>query len=315
MVQRWKALTACYIGLYLAVAGCSNAGGSEKLATWTQALAASQRDGPELIVFKRDGRKLAFVGVQHDSDPASSTHDLIERAIRTLKPRVVIVEGIPTNWGHNPSRLVEIGNQIPDANGLLPDGETVPAVREALALQSLLIGGEPSDAEVRRIASQGGVSDEDLLGFYVLRVVPQWLSQRQVDDLTSDPASELISGQLDRSRKELGLATSVLPTADDWRRWRLSRNRGASQNSIDIKEAGPLADGPWATGRIGAAISKARDSHLLKLTTQELAKRGSVLIVYGGSHALIQLPALEHLMGTPCFRGDDVAAIPPPCVS
>lgn len=303
---------ACLTALFL-LSACMTSRGAEELASWTKALANSQRDGPELLLFERGGRRLAFIGVQHDSDPASRTHRLIDSTFLIFKPRVVIVEGAPTSWDYNPRRLVKIGTQQPDAQGLLPEGETVPAVRGAVASGSLIIGGEPSDADVRRIAATSGVSDEDLLGFYVLRVVPQWMSQREFDDLSGSRATALIDKQLARSRAELKLSSNLLPDAAAWRRWRLDRNVGAASNRIDIEEAGPLADGPWRTSRVGAAISKARDTHLFELTRAELAKHRSVLVVFGGSHALIQLPALKRLMGAPCFRGENLERVRKSC--
>lgn len=299
----------------LVVSACTSSQGSEKLAVWTQALADSQQDGPELLLFQRGDRKLAFIGVQHDSDPASRTHRLITSTFLTFKPRTVIVEGAPSNWGYNPRRLLELGGQQPDAKGRLPEGETVPTVRGALAAGSLVIGGEPSDSDVRRIVARRGISDEDLLGFYVLRVVPQWLSQQEFEDLSSTRATTLIDKQLAISRAELKLSSDLLPDAAAWRRWRLERNVGASPNRIDIQEAGPLADGPWKTNHVGAAISRARDTHLFELTRAELAKHRSVLVVFGGSHALIQLPALQTLMGPPCYRGDNLESIPRSCGS
>lgn len=309
------AIGAAFLLASLMVSACTSSHGSEKLAVWNQALAESQRAGPELLLFQRGDRKLAFIGVQHDSNPASKSHRLIESTFIAFQPRVVIVEGAPTSWGYNPRRLLEVGNQRPDIHGLLPDGETVPAVRGALASGSIIVGGEPSDANVRRIAATGGISDEDLLGFYVLRVVPQWLSQREFDDLSSTRATALIDKQLARSRAELELSSNLLPDAAAWRRWRLERNVGASPNRIDIQEAGPLADGPWKTSQVGAAISRARDTHLFELTRAELAKYRSVLVVFGGSHALIQLPALRTLMGQPCYRGDNVKSVPKSCGS
>ena len=207
---------ACLIAS-LVVSACTISRGSEGLADWTQALADSQREGPELLLFERGDRKLAFIGVQHDTDPASRKHRLIDSMFLIFKPRVVVLEGAPTSWGYNPTRLIEVGGQRPNAQGLLPEGETVPTVRGALASGSIIVGGEPSDADVRRSAAARGVSDEDLLGFYVLRVVPQWLSQREFDDLSSTRATALIDKQLARSRAELKLSPD-LPDAAAWRR-------------------------------------------------------------------------------------------------
>jgi hypothetical protein len=297
----------------IVLAGCVASTDAGKLAIWTQKLAASQVDGPELLVFKHGNAKLAFVGVQHESDPTSGTHRLIASTFSIFTPRVVIVEGAPTSWGYNPARLLRVTDEKPDAQGLLASGETFPAVRGAIEADSKLLGGEPDDADVRRIASRLGVSDQDLLGFYVLRVVPQWLSQKKFDDLESRSATDLLDLQLERSRQELGLGTDTLKDADAWRSWRLRKNRGANSKTVDVEEAGPLADGPWFTNAIAASISRARDTHLFELTKQQLTGYGAVMVVYGGSHALIQYPALTALLGRPCYRGAKVEDVSRSC--
>ncbi len=297
----------------VALAGCVANSDVEKLATWSQSLAASQSDGPETLVFERGTRKLAFVGVQHESDPASTTHRLIAATFGVFKPRVVIVEGVPTSWGYNPARLLRITEEKPDDRGLLPSGETFPAVRGAVEAGSKLLGGEPDDADVRRMTSRLGVTDQDLLGFYVLRVVPQWLSQKKFDDLESSDATDLIGHQLERSRKELGLGTGVLQSAEAWRSWRLLKNPKASLKTVDVEETGPLADGPWPTNAIAASISRARDTHLYEVTKQQLISHDKVMVIYGGSHALIQYPALTVLLGRPCYRGTNVEDVSRSC--
>jgi hypothetical protein len=308
-------LLATALTSLIILSGCAVSTGSEKLAIWTQSLAASQVDGPELLVFKRGKRRLIFIGVQHDSDPTSSTHRLIASAFKVFSPRVVIVEGFPTSWGYSPSRLLQIADEKPDANGLLPSGEATPAVVGALKANSELLGGEPDDEDVRRIATRLGISDQDLLGFYVLRVVPQWVSQKKFDDLESREANVFINRQLDRSRKELGLKADLLESADAWRRWRLLKNPGANPKIVDVEEAGPLADGSWTTSRIAASVSRARDTHLYELTKEQLRRNDRVIIVYGGSHALIQFSALTALLGSPCYRGTNVEEVSRSCGS
>jgi hypothetical protein len=307
-----KILTTTLITLII-LSGCAANRDTEKLAIWTRSLAASQADGPEILVFEHGKRQLIFIGVQHDSDPASSTHLLIASAFKVFSPRVVIAEGFPTSWGYSPARLLQIADEKPDAEGLLPSGETFPAVVGALRANSKLLGGEPEDEDVRRIATRLGVDDQDLLGFYVLRVVPQWVSQKKFDNLESRDASDLINRQLERSRKELGLQADLLKSADAWRSWRLVKNPRANPKIVDVEEAGPLADGTWPTSRIAASVSRARDTHLYELTKKQLNAHDRVMVIYGGSHALIQFPALAALLGKPCYRGVNAEEISRSC--
>lgn len=286
--------------------GCAGQPDNSALAPWTQALAATQRDGPEITVYKRGSKLVVFIGVEHDADPAGPTHRLISSAFDMASPKIVIVEGIPTAQGLDPPKLMALAQEPLDSQGLQPNGETVPTVRSALKNRSRLIGGEPSDREVREITSRFGVSERNLLGFYVLRVVPQWISQGQITDLADPRATNLINQQLIRSRAELGVEESALPNAGSWLAWRKQLNPGADPARFETKEAGPLVDGPWRTSRIGAAVSRARDTHLFDLTAKQLNEHQSVVVVFGGSHALIQRPALVKLLGQPCYVGEDI---------
>lgn len=298
----WLLFANVALALALTLASGCTLRGEGLLATWTRRLAMAQEDGPELLLFRRGDQTLAFVGVEHDPGPTSATHRLIKATAAGITPKIVIIEGVPTAWGYDPARILAIAGEVPDANGLLPSGETVPAVQGAQLPGAKVIGGEPTDTEVRRITSALGVHEEDLLGFYVLRAVPIWFSQRQTTDLTSPRASLLIDQDLDDSRKALGIDAAVLPDAAAWRRWRATRKAGSDPQQIDIKEAGPLADGPWPTSRIGAAISQALDRHLYRLTRMQLAEHRSVMVVYGASHATIQLPAMHAVLGEACYR-------------
>lgn len=286
--------------------GCSGSQGSDALASWTRSLAATQIDGPELTIFRHRSDLLIFVGVEHDADPSGPTHQLIGSAFALAAPEVVIVEGIPTDWGIDSPKLISLAEEALDAHGLQPNGETVPAVRGALRHGSRLLGGEPSDRQVRETVNRLGYNDRDLLGFYVLRVVPQWIIQDEIADLADPRAINLINEELARSSATLGLSQNILPNAASWYAWRRQRNPAAHSARLAIEEAGPLADGPWPSSRIGAAISRVRDVHLYNLTVQQLSEHQTVMVVYGGSHALIQRPALTKLLGQPCYQGVNI---------
>lgn len=67
--------------------GCAEPPSAPALAAWTQALAASQPEGPELTVYKNGETLLTFVGVEHDGNPNSLTHQLIAAAFEMSSPR------------------------------------------------------------------------------------------------------------------------------------------------------------------------------------------------------------------------------------
>ena len=167
-------------------------------------------------------------------------------------------------------------------------------------------GGEPDDRAVKARVLTEGTSEGDLLGFYVLRSIPQWIGEQKIVDAGDARLKPFVEAELEKSRAALGVSANVLGSANDWFRWYLDLNVKPLGADFVTEEVGPLADGRFATNRIGHAISRARDSHLHQLIVNHLNAGESVLVVYGASHLMIQRPALDAALGRPCYVGADL---------
>lgn len=109
----------------------------------------------------------------------------------------------------------------------------------------------------------------------------------------------------------LGLEDAILPNFDRWARWYQGLNAKPINSSFTTEEAGPLNDGTFATNRIAAAVSRARDTYLHEL----IIKGKSVMAVFGGSHLMIQRPAFDVALGAPCYAGSNLQDTPSRCRS
>ncbi len=270
---------------------------------WTAELAAAQPDDAFAAIYVRNRVHLAFMGAHHANQTESLTFRLIDDAYKSFSFSVLIAEGFPYSWGPNPQRILDSVNRATEVDGFVEDGEFVPAVRGALAQGAQIRGGEPDDGELRERLLSRGFAREDLLGFYTLRSVPQWIRERRIDGAGDARVNALLEAELEHNRGRLGLATSVLPDLAAWRAWYQQTNGRPFGAAFELEEVGPRADGRYGTNRLAAAIGDARDSFLLEKIAAHMNAGENVIVVFGESHLMVLRPALDRMVGAPCYVG------------
>lgn len=287
----------------------------EKLAPFTAELLAQQPDDAFVSVYSVGEKRLIWMGAKHSTQTNSLTFQLILDAYDRFAIDTVIVEGLLTSEGSNSEVLIDYARAeaAKENDGFQPGGETVPSVLGALEAGATLFGGEPEDSDILRRALQQGLSEDDLLGFYTMRSIPQWIRERQISDASDPQIEPLLTEELERNRTRLGLSDSVLPDVDTWREWYEATNGKPLAADFVTEEAGPRADGRFGTNLTGAAISKARAAHLHEFTVSQLNADKTVMVVFGASHLMIHRPALDSALGEPCYSGSDFDEAMPAC--
>ena len=294
-----------------AVASCATtmlAPAPQRLAAWTTALRDSQPEEAFAAVYRNRAKHLVFIGAKHANDTRSPTFRLIGDAYAAFEVDTVIVEGVPTSRGPNPSGLISYASSAKLSDGFQEGGETVPAVLGAVAEGAELWGGEPGDLDIRARLQAAGFSPQDLLGFYALRSIPEWIRERKIEHAGDPRLPALMEQQLSASRRSLGLDATVLPGFTDWASWYEAINKKPIGRDFVTEEAGPLADGSFGSNRVGAAISRARAAHLHELLVDHLNAGKTVMVIFGRSHLMIHRPALEAILGRPCYTGPDLSS-------
>lgn len=295
------------LGLLLFLSGCAAAPlhpAPEKLQPWTTSLRDRQSDEAFVAVYKWRRQRLVFVAAKHANRDDSLTFRLIRDAYANFKFQTVIAEGFPTSRGANPVSLYKYAAENrPKEDGFVEGGETVPTVLGARQENANLWGGEPDDVDLKAQLVSAGSTGTDLLGFYVLRNIPQWVGERKIGHAGDTRLKPLVEAALVKNRAALQLPADVLASYAAWARWYENLNRKPLGINFVTEEIGPLADGKFETNRIAYAVSRARDAYLHKLIIRHLNAGESVLVVFGGSHFMIQRPALDAAIGQPCFVG------------
>lgn len=305
-----KRLSVVILTLALSLAACQSLvePAPEKITPWTTQLRDAQPDDAFAAVYMWRGQRLVFVGAKHATRTDSLTFRLIEQAYASFHLDTVIVEGPPYSHGANAKRLLSwVGSQRA-VDGFLESGEIVPTVRGARDRGAIVWGGEPDDTDIRDRVLARGFKRQDLVGFYTLRSVPQWMREQKITGPDDSRTKQLIEAELERSRSRLQAPAEVLSSYASWAQWYEQTNGKAFGASFELEETGPLADGRHATNKIAEAIARVRDEFLLDIITQHLNAHENVLVVFGESHLMLLRSPLSSMLGPPCYQGDDLQA-------
>jgi hypothetical protein len=278
----------------------------EKLVAWTTVLRDQQPENAFAAVYKVGRKRLVFVAATHANRTDSPTFKLINDAYDRFRFDTVIAEGFATSRGANPPSIFKYVAENGPRDGFVAGGETVPTALGAVKNKAALWGGEPDDRAISAAMVARGLSAADLLGFYALRNIPQWIGERKIENAGDPRLQPLVVAALDRDREALQLPSTTLPGFADWAAWYEGLNHKPIGAGFVIEETGPLADGKFGTNRIAHAISRERDAFLHNQIITHLNSGESVLVVFGASHLMIHRPALDVVLGPPCYIGTDL---------
>ena len=280
-----------------------------KLAPWTKALRDEQPEDAFAAIYHAGDELLVFLGAKHSTATDSRTFALINEAYVIFDVDTVIVEGPPNSDGPNSQKLFDWVASKSRSDGFQEGGEIIPAVRGARELGVTVWGGEPDDSTIRDLALADGITLEELLGFYVLRSVPQWIRETKITGADDPAVRLLVESDLIRNRQRLGATGDIIVDYAGFSEWYTRINGKAFGVAFDNEETGPLVDGVYGSNRVAAAISRARDTFLLEFATERLNLGETVMVVFGASHLMIQRPALDAMLGQPCFVGETFARL------
>lgn len=262
-------------------------------------------DGPYYAEYKMGKKRLGFVAVEHISSvkyPDLFQHPTlrtIESVFASLKPGMSIVEGIPTANELNPPSMLPKADTCRERRYQGDCGESFFVINQARGTKTSFVSGEPSEAEILKTVLAHGYRAEDLVGFYLLRKIPQWKRQK---NLKHSDIKALVTPQLERYRQRVD--SKLRFGIKDFEAWYKAKMPTPAKY-MDFENNDPAPHG--GTGatfvqKISNRVTFARDQSLLKRIEGALATHDRVLVVYGGSHWINLEPALAQALGKPEIR-------------
>lgn len=265
--------------------------------------AASQQhqeeERPFIAHYRHGDRELVYLAAVHSTKRGSETFGLIEDMFSEPPPLdAVLIEGLTRQEGESPQwYLNEVRASMTEDR--VPHEQSGCAADLAATHNVPFFGGEPRDAKIWEGVQKLGFEPLDLLGFYLVRNVPQWQRQGEdPDDRLQHDAAPLLQNFAER----LNLQEEKIPSLDEIRAWYQERTGKLLRADEPVKTFGPYADSPEFLHRLSAAVDGVRDRETLSYIEQLLNQFARVAVIYGSSHWPRLAPSLEAALDPPEIR-------------
>ncbi|MEZ5997888.1 MAG: hypothetical protein R3B98_04275 [Hyphomonas sp.] len=267
----------------------------ENVLSWAKFGTLEERPLPYAEAYSGCGKTLVYVAAEHGNDPGSETYRLVSQSFADARPDFVVLEGFPFEMGISPEALRDYAAEVAGTPG---DAEPYFAVRLAQAAGVAFVGGEPTDAAVVAAATRAGMSAADVFGYYIVRLIPQWMRSETLSAADDERLDTEIRSYAAQFAEDADIDISALAdvdTIDTFKAWYSAKNGLDFQTGYRPEDAWPsgaLPD-PRVTNRLADIVSDAREQHIVSVIAGAVEKHNTVLVVYGGSHHLVQAPAFE----------------------
>jgi hypothetical protein len=248
---------------------------------------------PYMESYRRGGDELRFIAVAHEGG-WGPTHVTIEKAWQELTPALVIIEGIDSDANSTSEKIISrriklcanLDSKICDEGSYAVDLATRSGVP--------ILGGEPSEREIRKGALAAGFSIDDMLGFYVVRQIPEWTRDGTFrEENLSDRVNRFIQDCAGKFGED---------TKFDWQRfsvwYKQKTGKEFAVGQITTEDPAPIS-GPGTTiiNAISRAVENIRNKHLISEIFRVLPTYKNLLIVYGQGHLKETRPIFREKLG------------------
>ncbi|MFN7038057.1 MAG: hypothetical protein ACK4OM_00600 [Alphaproteobacteria bacterium] len=240
---------------------------------------------PFLLEFSKANKKLWYIGAVHSNELNSETFKLIDSFFSKHTPDIVIIEGLETKESKKIHNLIKAKcSNLKSITNQSFCEENLYTALKAQEFNIPVIGGEPIDEELLRIVKQYGYDEEDYINFWFSSAIPQLYREgkltlfNQIESNYTEFAKSFPSRNLKYASYKAWLEDKILKVE--------------FQELINANFTAPIKDGNYLQ-QLSSIIGIERDKHIVKIIFNSLSRYNKVLIVYGHSHVLTQLPAFE----------------------
>ncbi len=272
---------------------------------WTFELEQSRPYAPPYLArFERNGQSLSYLAARHVSTQAQQ--DVLEhptlRSIRSLLEQeafdLVLIEGLAPGQEASAS-LLEKAKDCERQSYRTGCGEAFFLVNAARQRGILYQSVEPWPSQIREMLAPQGFSIHDLLGYYLVRQIPQMRRQATLDAVRFRSDAQSL---LDQWRRGLGVSEPF--ALEQFEAW-YKRHMPVPANYLDVTADDSAPYGAVVANhaqRISAAVNRVRDQNAVRQVQAAFAQHRRILLVMGSSHLLTQLPMLRFQLGEPSYR-------------
>ena len=284
----------------LLVLGCTSAPklDSQKIRPWGKALESEYPQEKAVIAhYHKNDFDLYYLAAHHTETMGSDTLNLVGKLFEH-KFNVLLIEPIPYSSGESPSWFVEESKKG-RTDKFVKGGESALAVILADEKKIPFFAGEPDHQDIYHGLKAKGYTDEDVVGFYVVRQIPQWIRER-----------ENVKGLFERKIPPFILnyckvfSISKCPTMTEILSWYRNKLGHKLTPNVSNNETAPILGGALFTQKISSDIGFIRDHFTLTLIEKLIRQYKKVAVVYGAGHFVTLRKSFDSAFGEPIFIED-----------
>lgn len=272
---------------------------SRKIRPWSNALTKESPNQKAVIAhYSKDGFELFYLAARHTNTLGEDTLNLVQTLFDKYRFDVLIIESIPHSSGKSPIWFVDEAKKGRSAT-FVKGGESALAAVLADEKKILFYGGEPDHRDIYNQLKSKGYSDRDIISFYTIRQVPQWVREHENKQDLLQRKTPKFAGHYCKL-----FSISSCPTYADIVTWYKDKLGHELLPDMSNEEIAPYSDGSLFTQEMSSDVGYVRDRFTLSVIEKMLQRHRRVAVVYGAGHFITLRKSFDASFGEPKFIED-----------
>ncbi len=238
----------------------------------------------------KDNKNILYFGSEHTNKVGDPMFEQISQSFAKAKPQIVYVEGM-NSINNRKNEIRNIGKDM-SIDEAISYGESTYTLKLAVDANVDFESPEPDfKQEIQHILKQG-YSKKDIFNFYTYRDIAQY--QRQYDAKNMEGLIGYLAPHFDNFKKESGWSDNEIELFKQELFAHIDLE--SDEYAVDVSPVLRKDREQKVTNHISQVSSHFRDEHMIGRIAEGLKKYDRIFVVYGGSHAVVQEPALKTLL-------------------
>ena len=269
---------------------------------------------PLSATYQHGDKRLHFIAASHsltrqEKDRSitllehNPTLDMLDACFAESPPDIVLVELEDRFHTHNPPDFLEKSSALYSQGTEAPEGEISYAPYLANKHNIPFMGLEPTHQQLQSLMTINGYSDNDFMGLYAMRVMPQ------INEDGKSPKSDTeLASILDNFWQKDDFFSTIPKdkrmTFATFQQWYAEKNTTNTHYAqFSTRDWMPLNDSSASYfNKASNDMGKLRDQAIFKKIGDIHNAYDNVLVVYGGTHYFCGKQALDSAYGHPNFH-------------
>lgn len=245
---------------------------------------------PFISTFTKNSFQLDFVAADHVEGDQNSTCKTIRDFFKKAPPRFLLVEGRAFSE-INDDEQIKVAQEC-EKNNYKGCGEDACAINLALAKKIPFNYAEPDDVSIKNSVIQSGYTDRELLFFYGLRQIPQYIRQGINDEKTIK--RRMLQYLEHTGIRRLKISAPIMSLEEFEKIFFAKLARKIDYLMVNTDIVSPRVDNrPEWPNRMSYQVGEVRELHIARMIEERVNEYQHVMIVYGAGHLVKERAALE----------------------